>query len=129
LEPDGTKDITTDTTGIEFVNPRMNSSDNKDSFFMYKLPIRTNVLFQMLHILFYDQVSNIDLYKEYGTSAHNSTIDNDTDSWLVNPGKQSHFLLLSLDSVLSNALQNTVSLETFRTQIARVNEGAHSLAV
>jgi hypothetical protein len=83
----------------------------------------------MLHILFYDQVSNIDLYKEYGTSAHNSTIDNDTDSWLVNPGKQSHFLLLSLDSVLSNALQNTVSLETFRTQIARVNEGAHSLAV
>jgi hypothetical protein len=76
---------TVDTTGIEFVNPRMNSTDSKDSFFMYKLPIRTNVLFQMLHVLFYDQVSQIDLYKEYGASAYEYTNNTTKDSWLVNP--------------------------------------------
>lgn len=70
LEPDGTQDITKATTGIEFVNPRMDSTDDTDSFFMYKLPVSTNILFQMLHVMFYDQVSHIDLYARYGSSVY-----------------------------------------------------------
>lgn len=129
LEPDGTQDVTNNTTGIEFVNPRMNSTDDKDSFFMYKLPIQTNILFQMLHLLFYDKVSQIDLYKEYGISAYGSTILSSQDEDLVNPGKKSHFLLLRLDSILANAIQNTIPLEMFRRQITEINASAHTLAV
>ena len=69
LEPDGTQTESSDTTGIEFVNPRMDSSDDKDTFFMYKL-IHAGVLFQMLHVLFYEQVSQIDLYKDFGSSLY-----------------------------------------------------------
>lgn len=107
----------------------MNNADSKDSFFMYKLPIRTNLLFQMLHVLFYDQVSQIDLYKEYGASAYDYTNNSTRDEWLVNPGKKSHFLLLNLDTVLARALQNTVSIESFQEQIADIAESAHTLAV
>ncbi len=107
----------------------MNNADSKDSFFMYKLPVRTNLLFQMLHVLFYDQVSQIDLYKEYGASAYDYTNNSTRDEWLVNPGKKSHFLLLNLDTVLARALQNTVSIESFQEQIADIAESAHTLAV
>ena len=130
LEPDGTQDTSSYTTGIEFVNPRMSSTtDNKDAFFMYKLPIRTNILFQMLHVLFYDQVSHIDLFKEYGSSAGIYNITSNRDDWLMNPGKKSHFLLLKLDSILANALQNTVPIEVFRRQISEINTSAQTLAV
>lgn len=120
-----------DTTGIEFVNPRMSTTvGNKDSFFMYRLPIRTNILFQMLHVLFYDQVSQIDLYREYGTSLYDYANNNTTqDSWLLNPGKKSHFLLLNLDTILAGALQNTVSIEEFQKQITEIAESAQTLAV
>lgn len=128
LEVDGTKDATIDATWIEFINPRMNSTDGTDSFFMYKLPIVTHSLFQTLHVLFYNQVSQIDLDREYGSSLGTSvnSIDN---PWLLNPGKKSHFLLLQLDNVLSSALRDTVSLEQFRTQISQINQWAQTLAV
>jgi hypothetical protein len=64
LEPNGTEDVSIESTGIEFVNPRMNTKNEKDSFLMYRLPTQTR-LFKMLHILFYERVSQIDLYKEY----------------------------------------------------------------
>lgn len=129
LEPDGTQDVTSNTTGIEFVNPRMNSSEDKDSFFMYKLPIQTNILFQMLHVLFYDKVSQIDLYKEYGISAYGTSITSSQDNNLLNPGKKSHFLLLKLDAILANAIQNTIPMQVFKRQISEINASAHTLAV
>jgi hypothetical protein len=129
LESDGTQDESNSTTWIEFVNPRMDTAENVDSFFMYKLPVRTNILFQMLHVLFYDRVSQIDLYKEYGASAYAYTNNTTRDEWLVNPGKKSHFLLLGLDTVLASALQNTVSLESIRTQISDISDSADTLAV
>jgi hypothetical protein len=83
----------------------------------------------MLHVLFYDRVSQIDLYKEYGASAYAYTNNTTRDDWLVNPGKKSHFLLLNLDTVLASALQNTVSLDSIRTQVADITEVADTLAV
>lgn len=131
LEPDGTQDLTKATTGIEFVNPRMDSTDDRDSFFMYKLPVSTNILFQMLHVMFYDQVSQIDVYARYGSSVFDYVGYSTADDWLINPGKKSHFLLLKLDSILASALQSNraLSLERFRTQIAEINTEAHTLAV
>lgn len=130
LQPDGTHDQDgPDTTGIEFINPRMNNESDTDTFFMYKLPIRTNVLFQMLHILFYERVSQIDLYKEYGSSLASYTDDVGNNPWLLNPGKKSHFLLLSLDTVLANAFQNNGDLETFRNQITNIANNAKALGL
>lgn len=126
LEPNGTEDISTESTGIEFVNPRMNTTNERDSFLMYRLPTQTR-LFQMLHVLFYERVSQIDVYKEYGTAIWLYSDESSSNSRLINPGKKSHLLLLKLDGILANALKNPTSIDTFKSRIAEVNVDAKSL--
>lgn len=128
LEPNGTEDKSTESTGIEFVNPRMNTKNEKDSFLMYRLPTQTK-LFQMLHILFSHRVSQIDLYKEYGTAIWLYSDESSSNSHLINPWKESHLLLLKLDGILANALKNPTSIEVFKSRIAEVNSSASSLGL
>lgn len=129
LQPNGTEDESPDSTWIEFVNPRMNTGNEKDSFLMYRLPTRTK-LFQLLHILFYERVSQVDVYEEYGRTLTVFTEDEEIDSWLVNPGKKSHILLLKLDSILARAMRdNRISIDTFQSEIKKINEAAHTLGL
>lgn len=127
LEPNGTEDISSESTGIEFVNPRMNTSNQRDSFLMYRLPTQTK-LFRMLHVMFYDRVSQIDLFKEYGLSMAYGD-DTSNNPQLINPWKKSHLLLLKLDSILANALKNTTSIETFKAKLAELNSNTRGLAL
>lgn len=129
LQPDGTQDISMDNTGIEFINPRMESISENDTFFMYRLPPTTNILFQMLHVLFYDKASQIDILKEYGTSSTGIVWTVNNDTWLQNPWKKSYFLLRELDAILASVLDNRLSIDDFRLQLWHINTRAHTLAV
>ena len=84
LEPNGTQDVSVETTGIEFVNPRMNTTNQKDAFIMYRLPGKT-ILFQMLHLLFYERVSMVDINRDFGSNSSSYKEINDINPWLVNP--------------------------------------------
>lgn len=119
LEPNGTDDISLDSTGIEFVNPRMNTTNDKDSFLMYRLPTKSR-LFEMLHVLFYERVSQIDIYKEYGSIIWAYSDETSASERLINPWKRSHLLLLKLDSVLANTLKNPTSIDVFKKNIADI---------
>jgi hypothetical protein len=126
LEPNGTEDISSESTGIEFVNPRLNTKNERDSFLMYRLPRQTR-LFQMLHILFSERISQIDIYKEYGTAIGAYSDESSNNIRLINPGKKSHLLLLKLDGILADTLKNPTSLESFQYLISQINQEALTL--
>lgn len=127
LEPNGTQDVSVETTGIEFVNPRMNTSNQKDAFIMYRLPGKT-ILFQMLHLLFYERVSMVDINRDFGSNGSSYNDIDEINPWLVNPWKKWHILLLWLDSILSQWITDRVSLDTFRGQIANIEEKVSGLS-
>ena len=130
MVPDGTKSDSTNTTGVEFVNPRMNDTDDKDVFFMYRLPVSTRILFKSLHVLFHDRVARVDLYRDYGNSDYFDS-DVDANMWLFNPSKKNHFLLRDLDSTLSDALtpNTTINRETFVQKVESIYKNAQSLSL
>ncbi|MBX9808979.1 hypothetical protein K2X92_01140 [Candidatus Gracilibacteria bacterium] len=101
-------------TGLEFVNPRVtNGSD--DIFFMFKLPIQTRPLFQMLHILFVDRIAQVDLIKNY--SSTRNYVSDDVNKYILNPSKKNHYLLDDLKAVLSRAVQSQMESNEFRLKI------------
>jgi hypothetical protein len=112
-------------TGIEFVNPRMNNSDEKDTFFMYRLPKDTRTLFRILHVTFYDRVEQVNLIKKYANdNQFQSTSEN---GWMVNPTKKNALLMRELQSVLSQGLQTRIDTPTFSKKINDINARARDL--
>lgn len=130
MESDGTRDQSQKTTWVEFVNPRMNDTDEKDTFFMYRLPIETRILFKNLHVLFHDRVARVDLYKDYNLTNANFS-DTELDAWLYNPSKKNHFLLQELNGVLSDALRPSSTLDKadFIARVTEIYNHSQSLAL
>jgi hypothetical protein len=130
MVPDGTKNDANSTTGVEFVNPRMNDTDDKDVFFMYRLPLSTRILFRSLHVLFHDRVAKVDLYRDYGNMDYGFS-DAGENPWLLNPSKKNHFLLSDLDSILADALRPNSSLnrERFVEKLSAIHQNSQSLAL
>lgn len=60
-----TLDVTNNEV-FEFVNPRVNIGDDKDTFFNYRLPPEAKTLFQILSLSFKSRVDNINTLKDYG---------------------------------------------------------------
>jgi hypothetical protein len=127
VSSDDTSD-TSGTTGIEFVNPRMENADNTDTFFMYRLPPSTRILFRMLHTMFHDKVAQVDSMKSYATELMYSS-ESMGNPWLKNPSKVNHFLLLDLKATLSQWLQSQTNIDTFTQKIQSIREKAETLAI
>lgn len=119
---------TAGTTGIEFVNPRMENSENTDTFFMYRLPPNTRILFRMLHTMFHDKVAQVEDMKSYASQVDFSS-DAGDNSWLLNPSKMNHFLLLQLKWALSQGLQFQTTFESFTKRVAEIRNKAEGLAI
>ena len=111
---------TTVSTGIEFVDPRVNTNqDGKDVFFMYRLPIETRPLFQMLHTIFRDRVHQVDLLKEYRKS-NTAFATSKTATNILNPTKNTYRILGDLQLLFSNAVSDEMSPQAFRTEAERI---------
>jgi hypothetical protein len=115
-------------TGVEFVNLRMDDSNDRDTFFMYRLPKNTKVLFKMLHILFHDRVAQIDILKKYASSS-TYTSPEDLSAWVKNPSKRNYFLFRELEKVLSDAIQFPTQKEEFSKKIRDIHIQAQSFMV
>ena len=89
---------------FEFVNPRVNTGDDKDTFFNYRLPLQTKSLFRTLSARFHDQVEWVDILKSYATDI-NFAPENLESNWLRNPSKKNHLMLLELKYLLSQILR------------------------
>ncbi len=112
-------------TGLEFVNPRVDSGRGEDVFFMYKLPIQTRPLFQMLHILFYNRINQVALIKNY--SSNRRLTSNDLNNLIYNPSKKNYYLLDDLRSVLSRAVQSQMEPVDFREKIEKIHTESEKL--
>lgn len=112
-------------TGLEFVNPRVDWGKGEDIFFMYKLPSVSRPLFQMLHLLFRERISQVDLVKSYSTNYDNSIIDD--RSFIYNPGKKNYYLLDDLQSILSKAVVTNMEGSEFRNKVNSIYEESQYL--
>ncbi len=105
-------------TGLEFVNPRVNIGKDEDIFFMFKLPISTRPLFQMLHLLFRIRIDQVNLIKNY-TSTRNLMIESDV-KYIYNPSKKNFYLLDDLKEVLARAVRSNMTPADFRSKIEKI---------
>ncbi len=105
-------------TGLEFVNPRVTDGKWEDIFFMFKLPMSTRPLFQMLHALFVDRIAQVENLKNY--ASNRSYTSEDTNTMIYNPSKKNHYLLDDLKSILSRATQSQMDSTDFRNKIQSI---------
>jgi hypothetical protein len=118
------KDI--DNEVFEFVNPRVNIGDEQDTFFNYRLPNSSIVLFRALSAKFRDKVDTKaiinDKYKLYSYN------ENAVQSpWLINPSKKNHNMLVELSSLLAKALNGASSSDTSIGKIGALYKQASAL--
>ncbi len=116
-----------DRTWVEFVNPRISSSSESDTFFMYRLPTYTRVLFRSLHAEFSSRVKKIEDLKKY-SSDFLYDLEESQSSKVSNPAKINHFLLKNLEWLLSQIVSNSKTLEEFRTALEKINNASKQLA-
>lgn len=112
-------------TGLEFVNPRVDGGKGEDIFFMYKLPASSRPLFQMLHLLFRERISQVDLVKSYSTNYTNNLVDD--RSLILNPSKKNYYLLDDLQSVLSKAVMTQMEGQDFRDRVNKIYDESKNL--
>lgn len=116
-----------DRTWVEFVNPRITSSGDADTFFMYRLPTYTRILFRSLHAEFAWRVKKLDDLRKYA-SDFAYDIDEERNSLLTNPTKKNHFLLRELQWLLSQIVDQSRTKEYFVTELERIQEESSTLA-
>lgn len=110
---------------FEFVNPRVNSGDDTDTFFNYRLPIETKHLFRALSQKFHAQIEQVDLMKDYGTDfSYKSTESSD---WLYNPSKKNFFMLLELKQLLSEVVKTEDGSDSLVKRISTLYSTAKNL--
>lgn len=110
---------------FEFVNPRVNTGDDTDTFFNYRLPLETKWLFRTLSARFHAQVESVDLMKSYGTDV-NSNIST-ASNWLMNPAKKNHLMLMELKYLLSQVVRSKSSATNIVPRIGEIYENAKAL--
>ncbi len=120
-------DDAVDRTWVEFVNPRITSSGDADTFFMYRLPTYTRILFRSLHAEFAWRVKKLDDLRKYA-SDFAYDIDEERNSLLTNPTKKNHFLLRELQWLLSQIVDQSRTKEYFVTELERIQEESSTLA-
>jgi len=89
---------------MEFVNPRIDTGNALDAFFMYRLPPQTRVLFRQLRTLFVQRVDQVNMMRSYSASGDFLALE-DMNSLLINPGKRNAILLMDLQATFSDSLQ------------------------
>ena len=110
---------------FEFVNPRVNTGNDKDTFFNYRLPLETKWLFRTLSARFHEQVESVDLLKSYWVwSSTNATVASD---WLINPSKKNHIMLLELKGLLSQVIRTKKDKKTIVNRIWEIYQNAKAL--
>jgi bisphosphoglycerate-independent phosphoglycerate mutase (AlkP superfamily) len=86
---------------FEFINPRVKVGD-KDIFFNYRLR-NAKKLFQILSMRSREKVDDAKNRKGY-LSTSNSYGEDDS-SWLINPSKKNHNMLLELSNLLYQVIE------------------------
>ena len=116
----------TDNEVFEFVNPRVNIGNEEDTFFNYRMPKKSMILFRILSARFKEKVDMMDLgrYKAYGTNAFG-----EQSTWLLNPSKKNHNLLLELSALLSKAVNSNTDPEILVPKIGRLYNQAKWLNI
>lgn len=99
---------------FEFVNPRVNIGQ-EDTFFNYRLPRESMALFRILSALSRQKVDAINTRKSYNPYASNIKSES---SWLINPSKKNHNMLLRLSELLTQVIGQQDS----KNQIAEISK-------
>jgi hypothetical protein len=115
-------------TGMEFVNPRIDTGNALDAFFMYRLPPQTRVLFRQLRTLFVQRVDQVNMMRSYSASGDFLALE-DMNSLLINPGKRNAILLMDLQSTFSDSLQARVDTDKFVRRIQNIHDTAEKLPI
>ena len=110
---------------FEFVNPRVNTRNEKDTFFNYRLPLETKILFRALSARFHEQVAWIDLLKSYSSNDTAPSIQ--SSDWMMNPAKSNHLMLLELKWLLSQIVTMTSKSASNVDRVAQIYKDAKSL--
>jgi hypothetical protein len=108
------------------VNPRVNIGDEQDTFFNYRLPNSSIILFRVLSAKFKEKVeAKNSLKQRYGLYGYN---ENAIESpWLMNPSKKNHNMLVELSFLLSKALDNNSNSEAIIGKIGTLYKQASLL--
>lgn len=112
---------------FEFVNPRVNIGDDQDTFFNYRLPPESKILFQVLSSIFRDWVENVNALKKYSDSQLYAS--DEPNSLLFNPSKINYRMLRELSGLLSDALKPTSDAVTLPKKIQTIYETSKSLSL
>ncbi len=112
---------------FEFVNPRVNIGDDKDTFFNYRLPKKSMILFRALSSNFRKKVENIDIQKRYAYQW--ALTEENVSSFLLNPSKKNHNMLVQLYALLSRAVDPWANSENLVINIGRLYEQAKLLNI
>ncbi len=115
-------------TGMEFVNPRIDTGNTIDAFFMYRLPPQTRVLFRQLRTLFVQRVEQVNMMRSYSASGDFLALE-DMNSLLINPGKRNAILLMDLQSTFSDSLKSRVDTDKFVRRIQNIHDTAEKLPI
>lgn len=118
----------TDNEVFEFVNPRVNIGDEQDTFFNYRLPNISIVLFRALSARFKDKVdAKNNIRQKYRLYGYDETTDD--SKWLLNPSKKNHNMLVELSYLLSKALDTNVSSNAIIGKIGTLYKQASDLDI
>ncbi len=112
---------------FEFVNPRVNTGDDKDTFFNYRLPLETRMLFQILSARFHSQVEGVDLLKSYSSDGWFQAVQ--YSEWVMNPSKRNHLMLLELKGLLSQLVRGKKSTASVVRRVGEIYNSAKSLKI
>ncbi len=104
---------------FEFVNPRVNIGDDRDTFFNYRLSGDAKTLFQILSLFFKARIDNVNLLKDYGEKAAYDT-QPVSSVWLLNPAKINHQMLLELSGLLSQVVDAKGNMNDLVAKIGNI---------
>jgi hypothetical protein len=107
----------------EFVNPRVNIG-LEDTFFNYRLSGEQNkTLFKILSAQSRKKVETINLKKSYNPYSSKSTSQS---TWLINPSKKNHNMLLRLSELLTQVISQQDTQKQI-TEISKIYNQAKNL--
>lgn len=113
----------TDNEVFEFVNPRVNIGDEQDAFFNYRLPVSSIALFRALSSRFKEKVDTNTIRNKYWFYNEFKA----ESSWLMNPSKINHNMLMELWFLLTKALDARDSSDEVIGKIGTLYNQAKSL--
>lgn len=113
----------TENEVYEFVNPRVNIG-LEDTFFNYRLSGEQNkTLFKILSAQSRKKVETINLKKSYNPYSSKSTSQS---TWLINPSKKNHNMLLRLSELLTQVISQQDTQKQI-TEISKIYNQAKNL--